>query len=252
MAVIAVLADITEVRELRETALRRAKVIEKQLGELQGASREIEARNAALSLMTRKVQIARVAATLFVVALFVAIGAWHVRPLDLFREAVAPQALAGAEAGEPAALHTMTVEPDSLRSTLSLRGHLAPGRVVKVVSPVESHVSGVHVRYGQRVAAGIRWSSWTPDSSRPSTGAPRSTTSMSRPTGAAVRRDEAPAPRRATYKVINLQTHLTERSPSGTPTHSFKLIAARCCSMSSSATFAEFHSAKAAAILPSA
>ena len=48
----------------------------------------------------------------------------------------------------------MTVEPDSLRSTLSLRGHLAPGRVVKVVSPVESHVSGVHVRYGQRVAAG--------------------------------------------------------------------------------------------------
>ena len=75
---------------------------------------------------------------------------------------------------------------------------------------------------------------------------------MSRPTGAAVRRDEAPAPRRATCKVINLQTHLTERSPSGTPTHSFKLIAARCCSMSSSATFAEFHSAKAAAILPSA
>jgi len=49
MAVIAVLADITEVRELRETALRRAKIIEKQLGELQGAYRDIEARNAELS-----------------------------------------------------------------------------------------------------------------------------------------------------------------------------------------------------------
>ena len=155
MAVIAALADITEVRELRETALRRAKVIERQLGELQGAYRDIEARNAALSRMTKKVQVARVAATLFVVALFVAIGAWHVRPLDLFREAVAPPALAGIDAGEPAALHTMSVEPGVLRATLSLRGHLAPGRVVKVVSPVESHVSGVHVRYGQRVSEGV-------------------------------------------------------------------------------------------------
>ena len=136
MAVIAVLADITEVRELRETALRRAKVIERQLGELQGAYRDIKARNAALSRMTKKVQVARVAATLFVVALFVAIGAWHVRPLDLFREAVAPQALAGVDAGEPAALHTMSVEPGVLRATLSLRGHLAPGRVVKIAGVV--------------------------------------------------------------------------------------------------------------------
>ena len=154
VAVIAVLADITEVRELRETALRRAKVIEKQLGELQDAYRDIEARNAALSLMTKKVQVARVAATLFVVGLFVAIGAWHARPLDFFREAAAPDAFARVESGEPAALRTMTVEPGELRSTISVRGHLAPGRVVKVVSPIESHVREVRVRYGQRVAAG--------------------------------------------------------------------------------------------------
>ena len=154
MAVIAVLADITEVRELRETALRRAEIIERQLGELQGAYRDIEARNAALSRLTKRVQTARVAATLFVVALFVAIGVWHARPLDFFREAAAPHALAGIEAGGPETMRTLAVEPDTLRETLSLRGHLAPGRVVEVVAPIESHVSEVHVRYGQRVAAG--------------------------------------------------------------------------------------------------
>ena len=154
VGVIAVLSDITEVMELRETALRRAKVIERQLGALQDAYRDIEARNEALSLMTKKVQVARVAATLFVVGLFVAIGAWHVQPLDFFRETVTPGAFARLEAGEPAAPRTMTVEPGELRSTISLRGRLAPGRVVKVVSPLESHVSEVRVRYGQRVAAG--------------------------------------------------------------------------------------------------
>jgi len=154
MAVIAVLADITEVRELRETALRRAKIIEKQLGELQGAYRDIEARNAELSQMTKRVQTARVAATLFVVGLFLAIGVWHVRPLDFFRESAAPPALAGVEAKGPETMRTLTVAPDTLRETISLRGFLAPGRVVEVVSPIESHVSAVHVRYGQRVAAG--------------------------------------------------------------------------------------------------
>ena len=153
-AVIAVLTDITEVRELREEALRRARIIERQLGELQDAYRDIEARNTALSQLTKRVQIARVAATLFVVGLFVAIGVWHVRPLDLFREAAAPHVPAGVEAGGPETIRTLTVEPDTLRETLSLRGHLAPGRVVEVVSPIESHLSAVHVRYGQRVTAG--------------------------------------------------------------------------------------------------
>ena len=154
MAVIAILADITEVRELRETALRRAEIIERQFGELQDAYRDIEARNAALSRLTKRVQTARIAATLFVVALFVAIGVWHVRPLDFFLEAAAPHAFAGIGVGGSETMRTLTVEPDTLRETLSLRGHLVPGRVVEVVAPIESHVSEVHVRYGQRVAAG--------------------------------------------------------------------------------------------------
>ena len=52
VAVMAVVSDITEVRELRETELRQAAVIETQLGELQSAYRDLEARNEALSTMT--------------------------------------------------------------------------------------------------------------------------------------------------------------------------------------------------------
>ncbi len=62
VALIVVVSDITEVRELRETELRQAQVIETQLGELQGAYRDLEARNEALSHMTGRVRMARVAA----------------------------------------------------------------------------------------------------------------------------------------------------------------------------------------------
>ncbi len=154
VAVIAVVSDITEVRELRETELRQAAVIETQLGELQSAYRDLEARNEALSTMTRRVRMARGAAMLFVPALFLAIGAWYVRPLDLFSATAALDAGPGVEAGDPGALATVTVQPRAFSSTIALRGHLAPGRVAEIVSPIESHVSAVHAAPGDRVAAG--------------------------------------------------------------------------------------------------
>ena len=154
VAVIVVVSDITEVRELRETELRQAAVIETQLGELQGAYRDLEARNEALSTMTRRVRMARGAAMLFVPALFLAIGAWYVRPLDLFSATAALDAGPGVEVGDAGTLETVTVQPRALNSTLALRGHLAPGRVAEIVSPIESHVSAVHAVPGDRVAAG--------------------------------------------------------------------------------------------------
>ena len=156
VAVIVVVSDITELRELRETELRQAAVIETQLGELQGAYRDLEARNRALSSMRRRVRVARGAAMLFVLALFLAIGAWYVRPLDLFT-ASATAALDAAPdtgVGDPGAPRTVTVTPRPFRSTIALRGHLAPGRVAGIVSPIESHVSAVHAAPGDRVARG--------------------------------------------------------------------------------------------------
>ena len=155
VAVIVVVSDITEVRELRETELRQAAVIETQLGELQSAYRDLEARNEALLAMTKRVRTARVAAMLFVMVVFLAIGAWYVRPLDLFSATAALDAGPGVEeAGDPGALPAVTVQPREFRSTIALRGHLAPGRVAEIVSPIESHVSALHAAPGDRVAAG--------------------------------------------------------------------------------------------------
>ena len=153
-AVIVVVSDITEVRELRETELRQAGVIETQLGELQDAYRDLEARNEALSAMTRRVRTARGAAMLFVLVLFLAIGAWYVQPLDFFSATAALDAGRGIEAGDPGAVPTVTVAPRAFNSTIALRGHLAPGRVAEIVSPIESHVSAVHAAPGDRVAEG--------------------------------------------------------------------------------------------------
>ncbi len=149
VALIVVVSDITEVRELRETELRQAQVIETQLGELQGAYRDLEARNEALSHMTGRVRMARVAAPVFVAGLILAIGVWQIRPLDLFSATAARDERSGETA-----LSTVTVEPRALRSTVALGGRLTPGRVVKIVSPLESHVSAVHVRPGALVAPG--------------------------------------------------------------------------------------------------
>ena len=151
VALIVVVSDITEVRELRETELRQAQVIETQLGELQGAYRDLEARNEALSHMTGRVRMARVAATVFVAGLILAIGVWQIRPLDLFSATAARDG--GSSVGERP-LPTVTVAPRALRSTVALGGRLTPGRVEKIVSPLESHVSAVHVRPGALVAAG--------------------------------------------------------------------------------------------------
>ena len=153
VAVIVVVSDITEVRELRETELRQATVIETQLGELQGAYRDLEVRNEALSAMTKRVRTTRSAAMLFVLVLFFSIGAWYVQPLDFFN-APAPDVRPDIEAGDPGAVPTLTVAPREFRSTIALRGQLTPGRVAEIVSPIESHVGAMHAAPGERVAAG--------------------------------------------------------------------------------------------------
>ena len=152
LAVIAVVSDITEIRELRETELRQAQVIEAQLGELQAAYRDVEARNKALSLMMKRVRAARGLAIVFVTTLFLGMGVWYVQPLDLFSATASPEAHSGVEVGDLGQLRTMTLEMEEFRSTIALRGSLAPGRVVRVVSPFEGHVSAVHAQPGQRVA----------------------------------------------------------------------------------------------------
>ena len=154
VALIAVFSDITELRELRETELRMAKAVEAQHAELQSAYRQIEERNQTLAAMLKKVQVARIMATVLVIGVFLGAGAYVWRPLELFTGSSDPSMVAEAEAGVADGVRTLTIEPRPIRETISLSGKLAPWRTVAVTVPVEGHIAAVHFQYGQEVQEG--------------------------------------------------------------------------------------------------
>ncbi len=155
IAVIAVVADITDIKELRESELRMAKTIENQLGELQSAYRDLEAQNETLSSLTRRVRTTRITSVALIVGFFVVLGAGRIQSLDLFGTEAGPGTASGALSEEvPDSLSTITVALSELRSTIALRGVLAPGVVMDVVSPLEGHVRTAHAIPGQRVEQG--------------------------------------------------------------------------------------------------
>lgn len=160
LGVVAVFSDITELEELRHAEARMAESLRTQNAELQQAYRKVEESNAALESTARKIQFARIAATGFIIALFVAAGAfsWMVQPdheLTAFDVAGAnASSSATAQGGE--ALQTVIVRPEPVASSISLTGRLAPWRKVNVTSPVPGKIAAVHFQYGQAVHEGQR------------------------------------------------------------------------------------------------
>ena len=149
LGVIAVFADITEVKSLRETEQRLAQQLEAQNQELQTAYRDLEENNETLTAALRKVQVTRAVATAFVIVLFLAVGlaTWNVGGPPAATVAEAPPA-----AGDN--LYTVVAKPQRLVSTIALFGRVAPQREVHVASPVEGKVAEIHFSYGERVDAG--------------------------------------------------------------------------------------------------
>ena len=169
IAVIAVFTDITEIRELREVELRLAKENESQHRELQKAYRNVESTNAVLSQMMKKVKVARGLSIVVVAGLFLAVASYYLQPLDPFSlrplDAFVSTIVSTVSDKEPdevvevapaSNLQTMVVTPSPFHSTISLRGHLAPGHIVSVISPVDSHIKNLVVKNGQSVKAGDR------------------------------------------------------------------------------------------------
>ncbi len=144
-AVVVVVSDITEIQEMREVA-------EKQLGELQIAHRDLEDQNMLLSKMSKTIQTTRTVAVVFILSVFLALGFWYIQPLDFAGPDATPEQPAGFLPEDPGMMQTMVVEAEDFDSSIILRGRLAPGRVVEIVSPIESHVSTVRVVPGQRVS----------------------------------------------------------------------------------------------------
>ena len=148
--VIAVFADVTLLKELQQSERQMAQALQAQHTELQDAYRKLEEGNQTLATALRKVQTLRVAATTFVIGLFVLIGAvaWY-SPL-------APASAASSDRGANVAGDgdALVVVPERLISTVSVFGHLAPRREVLVTSPAAGKVAETHFQYGERVAVG--------------------------------------------------------------------------------------------------
>ncbi len=151
LGIIAVFADVTETKSLRETEQRLARQLEAQNEELQTAYRDVEENNETLAAALRKVQVTRIAATVFVIGVFLAVGlaTWSVGEPTV--EAAGP---AVASASNDAA--TVVVEPRRLVATIALFGRVAPQREVHVASPADGKVAATYFQYGERVDDGQR------------------------------------------------------------------------------------------------
>ena len=152
--IVAVFRDVTEVEALRDAEAELGKKVEAQLAELRDAYRTVEERNEALAATLRKARMARAVAAGAVLAVLTAAGAW------LWETDIGVADLVGAEPAAPSPAgreHTLlTVEPNALRQTTSVVGHIGPGRVTRMLSPASGTVRSIHFRYGQEVEAGAR------------------------------------------------------------------------------------------------
>lgn len=150
-AVIVVFNDITEMERLRESERRLTEELKENHKALQKSYLEMEETNASLHAALRKVQIIRVAATIFVIVLFVSIGLFTWKQTGALHRTASPGVTAapGGAAGR-----VYTVAPQSLIDSIALKGTLKPIQVVNVTSPFGGMVKEKHFEYGQAITKG--------------------------------------------------------------------------------------------------
>lgn len=150
IGVIAVFIDITEIRALQEAEARMAEELKSKHKELQSAYLETEESNRELQAALKKVQMIRVAATLFTILLFLGIGLfyWNRKPLAGGKGQASPAETSSAAAG------TITVTPQAISSSIALTGKLKPLQTINITSPLSGKVERLNFRYGEVVKAG--------------------------------------------------------------------------------------------------
>jgi HlyD family secretion protein len=148
VAVIVVFNDITEVGRLQESEQRLTGELKEKHQALQKSYLELEETNTTLQAALRKVQLIRVAATVFVIILFLSIGlfTWKQSGVSSKKTVTADK--------QGTAARTYTVNPQSLTDSITLKGTLKPIQIVNVTSPFTGMVSEKHFEYGQAVIKG--------------------------------------------------------------------------------------------------
>jgi PAS domain S-box-containing protein len=145
--VIVVFSDITEVKKLQDA--------EKELNrKLRGAYLEVEESNKNLQSALKKVQVIRMAVTLFVILLFVGLGLYSWNP-SILKKISMPTG-ADSRTSEDRQFQTYTVIPQPLSSSISLSGNIEPLSEVNVVSPFQGKIRERYFDYGQLVQKGQR------------------------------------------------------------------------------------------------
>ncbi len=148
-AVIVVISDRTEVEELRESEKSLSEEIKAKHKELQNSYVELEDANASLHSALKKVQTIRIAATAFVIVLFLAIGiiSW----IMVSPGKTGPSRSVERRDGAPA---TLVVSLTTLTDGISLKGTLKPIKIINVTSPFSGTVKEKYFEYGQAVTKG--------------------------------------------------------------------------------------------------
>ena len=154
MGVIVLFSDITEVERLREAESELSQALETQHGELQSAYRDLEDSNQNLASALKQAQRLRLAATGFVIVLFLAVGlvVWRQGAPEVPDSSAPPSPAAAGEGGGS----TLVVVPQRLRATILLAGKVAPRNEVQVTSPIAGKVTRLHFQYGERITQGQR------------------------------------------------------------------------------------------------
>ena len=152
LGVVAVITDITELETLREREVALAVDLQSKHEELREAYRSLEDRNRTLGTLLRKVQLVRVVASAFVIALMAGLGAylWH----DFGSATFASDGAAGTEASDAAQWSFVELARSPVSSTISVPTQLRPREEVVVTSPIKGVVAQVYVEPGQAVSAG--------------------------------------------------------------------------------------------------
>ena len=152
VAVIVVFDDITEVGRLQESEQRLTEELKEKHQALQKSYLEMEETNVNLHAALRKVQLIRVAATVFVIVLFVSIGLFTWKQTNFSFGKAEP--FSGNRQNSPAAM-AYTVAPRNLTDSITLKGTLKPIQIVNVTSPFSGMVKEKFFEYGQAVTKGM-------------------------------------------------------------------------------------------------
>ena len=151
-AVVVVFNDITDMARLRESEQRLTDELKEQHVALQSSYLAMEETNASLHAALRKVQLIRVAATIFVILLFLSVGFITWKQTGALSRASWGGSAKGQQ--QAAAARSLTIVPTSLTDSIGLKGTLKPIQIVNITSPFTGKIMEKNFEYGQAVAKG--------------------------------------------------------------------------------------------------